>query len=980
MLLVYIARCRLEERPWSEDGEGHRGTVVTLWGENRTGPEALLERGREKALLERHVEALVGGHGGWLVVEGPGGIGKSTLLSFAAERCARLGIPMLQARGGEIERDVPYGVVRQLFERRVAGAGPWEQERLLAGAAALAAPVVDPTRTLEPERESASRSFPVLHGLYWLCANLVAISPLALLVDDLHWADEPSLRFLNYLAARLAGLALLLVLAWRPQEPGGDLSLLGPLLQDPRRVALQPAPLTPKAAAELIASGLGEAPQPEFAAATHRATGGNPFLLSELVRTLADERVSPTAEGISQLDLATPAAVSHAVLLRLARLGPAATALAQAVAVLGGRSTVRQAAALADLGENDAGRCADLLTQAGILSGANPLEFAHPILRSAVYAELSLTQRAIKHGRAARLIAEGGAEPDAIAAHLLLAEPTADLWAIEQLRAAAQKATAQGAPRLAAACLKRALEEGPARRLGAELLMELGAAEAATESPAAIEHLKMALALAEEPRVRANAALVLARNLVYASRMSEAIETLDSARESLGSGEERQLAVRLESEALEAAVLDPEARAVVGERLRQFERRATGDEWSERLLSAHLAMEAVRTGAAGVRQTVGYAERALAGDALLSEFTSEAPIFYLAAYALVLAGAAERADAVLTAALEDAGRRGSAIGTAIAANFRSLNHYRSGRLLEASADARQALDVARQAGFLWGVPRAVAFLTDVCIERNELSTADELLRESSLDGELPLSGQVTPLLLARGRLRLAQRRHDEGLSDLALCRQRCEHWGDENPTMIPWRSVTAVALARREPEAALALARRELELAETFGEPRALGVALRAAGTVQPGERGRELLARAVAVLKPSQARLEYAHAEHDLGRALRTAARRDEAQEHLRRAMDTAAQCGATALVAQTRDELRAAGARPRRERLSGIESLTASELRIARMAACGMSNRQIAESLFVTLRTVETHLTHTYQKLDVSSRERLGQLVPAE
>jgi DNA-binding CsgD family transcriptional regulator len=167
------------------------------------------------------------------------------------------------------------------------------------------------------------------------------------------------------------------------------------------------------------------------------------------------------------------------------------------------------------------------------------------------------------------------------------------------------------------------------------------------------------------------------------------------------------------------------------------------------------------------------------------------------------------------------------------------------------------------------------------------------------------------------------------------------------------------------------------ELARAFAEPRALGIALRTAGIVQRGELGRELLGRAAEVLRDSQARLEYARTEHDLGRALRAAGRRAEAREHLRTASHIADECAATGLTGRIREELKAAGARPHGARLSGVQSLTASELRIARMAATGMSNREIAESLFVTLRTVETHLTHTYQKLDVTSRKGLAEVL---
>jgi DNA-binding NarL/FixJ family response regulator len=168
----------------------------------------------------------------------------------------------------------------------------------------------------------------------------------------------------------------------------------------------------------------------------------------------------------------------------------------------------------------------------------------------------------------------------------------------------------------------------------------------------------------------------------------------------------------------------------------------------------------------------------------------------------------------------------------------------------------------------------------------------------------------------------------------------------------------------------------ELELARTWGAPRALGAALRAAGLVEGGEQGLALLEEAVEVLTSSPAKLEHAKARTELGAALRRANRRSEAREQLRRAVELATICGATPLAARAETELRATGARSRRIALSGLESLTPSERRVAQMAAEGPTNREIAQALFVTPKTVELHLSSVYRKLGISSRSQL----PAE
>jgi DNA-binding CsgD family transcriptional regulator len=196
------------------------------------------------------------------------------------------------------------------------------------------------------------------------------------------------------------------------------------------------------------------------------------------------------------------------------------------------------------------------------------------------------------------------------------------------------------------------------------------------------------------------------------------------------------------------------------------------------------------------------------------------------------------------------------------------------------------------------------------------------------------------------------------------------------PASYPaWRSLAALEQhALGEAEEALALAQEEAVLSRAWGAPRTLGRSLRILGLIQGGDDGIACIREAVAVLEPSPARLEHAYALADLGAALRRANRRAEAREHLRLALELAQRSGATLLAEQTHEELIATGARPRRVVQTGAAALTPSERRIAAMAAEGLSNREIAQALFVTLRTVEMHLSNAFRKLDVSSRTQLA------
>ena len=227
---------------------------------------------------------------------------------------------------------------------------------------------------------------------------------------------------------------------------------------------------------------------------------------------------------------------------------------------------------------------------------------------------------------------------------------------------------------------------------------------------------------------------------------------------------------------------------------------------------------------------------------------------------------------------------------------------------------------------------------------------------------------------SRARLRLLRGDLAGGVAELFAAGRRFQSVGGRNPAFLAWRSQAALALLQLgEEDEARRLAAEELELARTWGAPRALGAALRAAGLIEGGKEGLTLLEEAVEVLADSPAKLEHAKARSELGAALRRANRRTEAREQLRRGLELATLCGAVPLAARAETELLATGARPRRISLTGVESLTPSERRVAQLAAEGPTNREIAQALFVTPRTVEVHLTSSYRKLGISSRSQL-------
>jgi DNA-binding CsgD family transcriptional regulator len=349
---------------------------------------------------------------------------------------------------------------------------------------------------------------------------------------------------------------------------------------------------------------------------------------------------------------------------------------------------------------------------------------------------------------------------------------------------------------------------------------------------------------------------------------------------------------------------------------------------------------------------------------------------YRAAATLALADHYDEASEASARGLDDARLRASALGVTLASVAAADADLRRGRLADAEAHARTALDLTRESSLLAiFVPFAVSAVVECEIERGELEGSERLLVRHRFDGLLEASGAGERVLLARARLRLAQGRFLDGIADLRTLAKTAEFSGVANPAALPWRSTLAPVLARRgEQEEARALATQELELAERWGAPRTLGIALRAAGETQHGEPSIALLERSVTVLDASPARLEHARAIVSLGSALRREGRRSEARTVLARGVKAAERQTASSLAEQAGAELRVAGARPQRTRLSGVESLTASERRVVQIASDGATNREIAESLWLSVKTVEMHLHNAFRKLDVGSRRELA------
>ncbi|MBS1678016.1 MAG: AAA family ATPase [Actinobacteria bacterium] len=933
----------------------------------------LFEREHELARLSLAFERAIAGSGSLVHVEGPAGIGKTGLLAAARELAGARDLAVLSASGGELERDFAYGIVRRLFERRLLAEPEPEREGLLAGRAAPAALAIGFEGPVSPPAEAGAA---VLDGLYRLTANLGARGPLVLVVDDAHWADRASLRFLAFLAARVEELPIALVTAARPREPEAERALLEQLVATAGSELLQPATLSIEATSRVVAGRLGRRVDDELATACHEATGGNPFLLRELAEAIRDEgsEAPPDAGRVRGLG---PSTVSRSLVLRLGAMPTAAGAIAAAVAVLGNDVELHQAATFAEVDLAAAAPAVDALADAEIFTAELPLNFVHPIVRSAVYAELGPGERAAAHARAARLLLEGGAAPERIASHLLHSAPAGEHRFVAVMREAAAEAVGRGAPDSALLYLRRATEEVAPSGGHGELLYELGAVEyiVGDEPKEAVAHLRAAIAAIDDDECRAEAWLTLGRTTMTHFDVAAAVAVLEEALADLPelAGESR---LRLEVELTCLGLTEAES----------FERAAAriatrtelrGDTPAERLL---LCNAAYLTGQAGRDRprTVDLCRRALADGRMIADEGAESSAVSQALYVMCFADLLDEVREQLDAGLERAARRGSSWGFASASGCRGWLNYLAGDLAAAEADCRQALAVAGCPPF--ARPFISAYLALTLVERGELEEAEAVIAEAGCGAELPSIVHMDVLLWSRGRLRAAQGRDREALADLLEYGARCELVGARNPA-VAWRADAGLVCARLgEAGRARELVVEHLARARAWGTASATGRALAAQGMVLGGDEGLALLRQSVETLGDSPARLERARAEVELGAALRRSGRRREARASLRAGLEAGRRCGATALVERAHQELVTAGARPRRLMFSGLEALTASERRVAELAARGMRNREIAQALFITVKTVENHLGRAYSKLDIHSREELPVALAAD
>ncbi|MGW4672989.1 ATP-binding protein [Streptomyces sp. NPDC004324] len=935
----------------------------------------LFERESELAAVEEALSELTGlrtdgseaperPRGALLAFAGRAGIGKTTLLGEVRRRSAAKGCTVLSARGGEQEQRVAFHVARQLLQPHLAGFSEAELRASLGSWYAIVGPALGLCAASEgaPPDQQGLRA-----GLDWVLTHLaVQRAPMVLVLDDAHWADPESLSWLAAFAPRAEELPLLLVVGYRPDELPDHAESFRVL---PGRAGQRPVdlePLSAAAVARLVREDLGAQADDAFCRECWAVTAGNPFEAVELTAKVRDRGLVPTEAGAHLLRDLAAAVKGSGLITRLERLGTSAVRFAWACAVLGTEISPTLAAAVAGLGSEEAADAADALRGARILTGADTLEFVHPLVATAVYRAIPGGVRVALHGQAAWCVINEGLGPSAAARHLMESHPDGDVWVVQQLRAAARETQRAGAPDAARRYLARALREPPPFEERAAVLYELGCASLLTEPATTVNHLRAALEEPiTDPELRHSIVIRLSQVLAHSDRLAEASEAL--ARESRMTGDAR-VRLRMQSEqfmwdAFRADEPDSPARS---RRLARLADRLTGRDLTERYVIGLRAWDATLRGEPAP-VALEHAERALAGGLGWAEADRGFEVPILVALTFMYADRPGRTEELFAAGIADFESQGwhgahLSFGYTILAYVR----YRRGRLAEAEDFVRAGLRLAERVGP--GTPvhwYAVATLVEILLARGRVDEATRTAEEYAFGAPFPAAVTFPDAQIVYGQLLLARGLTKDAATELAAAGRRLDPRGIRNPSWCPWQLHLARAESHDAPERAVATALEAVQRARQYGAPSAVGQALRAAAEVSSGSARVKLLEESVSHLERSPAAYELACALVALGTELRRSGRPKEAAEHLYRGLDAAVQCGADGLVEEARGELAAAGLRPRRLHSTETDTLTARERAAAVLTARGGTTGQVAEELAMDEQTVVRLLSAVYRKV---------------
>ncbi|MFI0260728.1 ATP-binding protein [Streptomyces sp. NPDC017056] len=918
-----------------------------------------------RALRQALADSDAGKCGHW-VVHGETGAGKTALLRILREEARTLGHLAVELKCTPVEGGVPFAAARKLLTQygELLAVNEPATESLRRAAEALSC---RKTHAADPRSVLGE----VLAGLQTATRALTAAAPLLITVDDIGSADAYSLDCFSYLLSQCDGKgSLVIVMTLADGEPvQAPAALEG--LRSGARGRIHLGGLDLPGTAELVASLTGRPCDDGLAAACREATDGNPLFLRGLARCLP-ERGKTTAREIAGIG---PRGVADHVLARLARVSGPASALARMVAVLGDGADSAIVAKLAGLDCAEVSEAADVLVRMRLFRDDAQMAFRHPVVAAAIREQTSAVAKNTAHLQAAEHMHRGDAPADQIAGHLMAATvPLTASWAVDTLRSAARYALSRQEPAEAVRYLRRAVQDARGEDWQ-RAATQLADVQLLTDPSAAIDQLcdmaRRGVAAEERPHLLArlaDASFFFASHPQARRKLAEAVESVAvsqphytadtqlyrilNALFELSTGEARQLAERY-------LAADPQEGVL---------RSAAG------VLKAACAHAAGQDGDAAldmVKQSLR--------DPDLYELPNVAPLS-AGTMMLVYEGELDLASECCRHGIAVARREGRQLQVAALLPVLAEIAQVRGQLREAESLLRKCLTTFARYGVWRANPSAVwasAALVGVLVDQGELAAARTVLNESGCCGDMPTTWATQSMLRQRARARMASGELGSALEDLRECGDRSVSLGLLNVEFGAWRRLAAEALHQlgRHKEATH-MAQEELESVRGKATARARGDALRTAGMVIGGDAGLELAREGVRVLKETPDILALARAELTLGTLLRRSGDRIAAQESLAQAYALASRCGAAAVEAQAREQLRALGRHRGGRAVTGLLSLTTRERQVLADAVRGRSNGAIADSLFITRRTVEIHLTSAYRKLGIQGRKEFAEL----
>ncbi|MEV6316927.1 AAA family ATPase [Streptomyces sp. NPDC051776] len=932
----------------------------------------LIDRDAELSRATVALRRAQAGRGAFVLVSGPLGIGKSALLDEIGERGAQVDATVLKAGAAPMERDFSYGVARQLLEPALRRAdedvlASWTEGAAQYAIAALSDGAFGACQC-RPADEGEGSGAATQRGLTTLAENIARDRTLLVLVDDLQWTDEATLHWLHHLTQQIQTARILLVCTLRDGCLLAGQESVRELVERATHT-LRPQPFRLRGSRAVVRLNSREPADEEFVAACHTAAGGNPALLTSLLEESATHGFTPVARNAATLAELRPASMRQRILQCLEAQSPRVLRLARSMAVLGEGADLGLLGRLSALDPACRDDSLRVLVRLGLVKTSEDVQFVHPVVRDAALEGMSTADRTSTHARAAELLHQAGRPVEQVADQLMKINAPQDSWARKVLRAASESALHRGEAELSARYLRCALLDSfPHGSDRGRLLVELATAERSFAPLAAVRHMAQAMPLLDSALDRADGITRLAP-IVLASSLLPVQDVLRQIAGELGDeqrlrGRERELALRLEARLRHTCSSNPVQLSDAVVRLKMLGPDPSTETAAERELLAMLLAAATCANALPAAEVAELAERIMKREPPHPSHVHTAVPMVIAS--MVAADSADSLVLWLETARAEAARGENRVEQALIRSEQALAALANGRLNEARPYAVEAFELAGTEHDGVGVVAAVS-LALVAIESRDVGLARQLLggryratNESYLWALLTmLSGTVA---LTEGDTRGAlDHFYDAG--------HRMEQYSWRNPALLPWASHAAVVHHHLgEHERAAALSQQEVELAQLWGAPSALGRALIAQGRVTEGAPGLAMLRDAVNVLEGSPNHFELSRALLALGDRLGLDSPEGEAA--LRQAYAMAVACGAARVADQAASRLGNAvpsSPAPARGRL------TPAELKVAKLAAGGLSNQAIADDFGISCRAVEKHLTNCYRKLSITGRSVL-------